>query len=187
MHHPGKGFSSQERKPPPPLLKQSVETKTATIHGDFKQNIAAILTKYSSGLWANALPKVYEDTYKAALPQNLLDNLDLLSDVCMVSYISEKPKKAILYAKPKEHPGNDNVITKNSTCEGVQKPAEHQSTKAKQDSQGDDFEPITIPPLIIPEEISPSVLVVDLYSTNDVVVRYVYKPLFVISLVHGVV
>ncbi|XP_058027719.1 tudor domain-containing protein 7 isoform X2 [Ahaetulla prasina] len=171
MHHPGKGVSSQERKPPPPLLKQSVETKTATIHGDFKQNIAAILTKYSSGLWANALPKVYEDTYKAALPQNLLDNLDLLSDVCMVSYISEKPKKAILYAKPKEHP--QIVIAENSTCKGEQKPAEHQSTKAKQDSQGDDFEHIPVPPLIIPEEISPSVLVVDLYSTNDVVVRYV--------------
>ncbi|XP_013926316.1 PREDICTED: tudor domain-containing protein 7 [Thamnophis sirtalis] len=174
MHHPGKGVSSQERKPLPPLLKQSVETKTATVHGDFKQNIAAILTKYSSGLWANALPKVYEDTYKAALPQNVLDNLGSLSDVCTVSTISENPKKAILYAKPKQQPGKDlNIIAKNSPCESIQKPVEHQSTKAKQDSQGDDFEHIPIPPLIIPEEISPSVLVVDLYSTNDVVVRYV--------------
>ncbi|XP_032069373.1 tudor domain-containing protein 7 isoform X2 [Thamnophis elegans] len=174
MHHPGKGVSSQERKPPPPLLKQSVETKTATVHRDFKQNIAAILTKYSSGLWANALPKVYEDTYKAVLPQNVLDNLGSLSDVCTVSTISENPKKAILYAKPKQQPGKDlNIIAKNSTCESIQKPVEHQSTKAKQDSQGDDFEHIPIPPLIIPEEISPSVLVVDLYSTNDVVVRYV--------------
>uniref|UniRef100_A0A8C7E4J1 Tudor domain-containing protein 7 n=1 Tax=Naja naja TaxID=35670 RepID=A0A8C7E4J1_NAJNA len=174
IHHPGKGVSSQERNPQPPLIKQSVETKIATVHGDFKQNIADILTKYSSGLWANALPKVYEDTYKAALPQNLLDNLDLLSDICMVSYISENRKKAILYAKPKQHPGKDlNIIAKNSTCEGMQKPAEHQSTKAKQDSQGDDFEHVPVPPLIIPEEISPSVLVVDLYSTNDVVVRYV--------------
>uniref|UniRef100_A0A8C6Y3E6 Tudor domain-containing protein 7 n=1 Tax=Naja naja TaxID=35670 RepID=A0A8C6Y3E6_NAJNA len=168
IHHPGKGVSSQERNPQPPLIKQSVETKIATVHGDFKQNIADILTKYSSGLWANALPKVYEDTYKAALPQNLLDNLDLLSDICMVSYISENRKKAILYAKPKQHPGKDlNIIAKNSTCEGMQKPAEHQSTKAKQDSQGDDFEHVPVPPLIIPEEISPSVLVVDLYSTND--------------------
>ncbi|ETE65070.1 Tudor domain-containing protein 7 [Ophiophagus hannah] len=174
IHHPGKGVSSQERNPQPPLIKQSVETKIATVHGDFKQNIADILTKYSSGLWANALPKVYEDTYKAALPQNLLDNLDLLSDICMVSYISENPKKAILYAKPKQYPGKDlNIIAKNSTCESMQKPAEHQSTKTKQDSLGDDFEHIPVPPLIIPEEVSPSVLVVDLYSTNDVVVRYV--------------
>ncbi|XP_070598341.1 tudor domain-containing protein 7 isoform X4 [Erythrolamprus reginae] len=173
-HHPGIGVSSQERKSPPPLLKQSMETKTVTLHIDFKQNIAAILTKYSSGLWANALPKVYEDTYKAALPQNLLDNLDLLSDICTISYVSENPKKAILYAKPKQNTGeNLNIIAKNSTSEGIQKPAEHQSTKAKQDSQGDDLEHIPIPPLIIPEEISPSVLVVDLYSTNDVVVRYV--------------
>ncbi|KAK9407976.1 tudor domain-containing protein 7 [Crotalus adamanteus] len=174
MQNPGKSVSSQERKPQPPLLKQSVETKTATLHGDFKQNIAAILTKYSNGLWANALPKVYEDTYKAALPQNLLDNLELLSDICTISYISENPKKAILYAKPKQHPGKDlNIIAKNSTYESIQKPPEHQSAKAKQDSQEGDFEHIPVPPLIIPEEISPSVLVVDLYSTNDVVVRYV--------------
>ncbi|XP_026568483.1 tudor domain-containing protein 7 isoform X1 [Pseudonaja textilis] len=174
IHHPGKGISSQERNPQPPLIKQSVETKIATVHGDFKQNIADILTKYSNGLWANALPKVYEDTYKAALPQNLLDNLDLLSDICTISYISENPKKAILYANPKQHPGKDlNIIAKNSTCEGMKKPAEHQSTKAKQDSQGDDFEHVPVPPLIIPEEVSPSVLVVDLYSTNDVIVRYV--------------
>ncbi|XP_026528721.1 tudor domain-containing protein 7 isoform X3 [Notechis scutatus] len=174
IHHPGKGVSSQERNPQPPLIKQGVETKIATVRGDFKQNISDILTKYSSGLWANALPKVYEDTYKAALPQNLLDNLDLLSDICTISYISENPKKAILYANPKQHPGKDlNIIAKNSTCEGMQKPAEHQSTKAKQDSQGDDFEHVPVPPLIIPEEVSPSVLVVDLYSTNDVVVRYV--------------
>ncbi|XP_015682399.1 tudor domain-containing protein 7 [Protobothrops mucrosquamatus] len=174
MQNLGKVVSSQERKPQPPLLKQSVETKTATLHGDFKQNIAAILTKYSNGLWANALPKVYEDTYKAALPQNILDNLDLLSDICTINYISENPKKAILYAKPKQHPGKDlNIIAKNSTYESIQKPPEHQSVKAKQDSQEGDFEHIPVPPLIIPEEISPSVLVVDLCSTNDVVVRYV--------------
>ncbi|KAM3843557.1 tudor domain-containing protein 7 isoform 1-T3 [Vipera latastei] len=174
MHNPGKDVSSQERKPQPPLLKQSVETKTTPLHGDFKQNIAAILAKYSSGLWANALPKVYEDTHKAALPQNLLDNLDLLSDICTVSYISENPKKAILYAIPKQHLGKDlNIIAKNSTPESIQKPAEHQPAKAKQNSQEGDFEHIPVPPLIIPEEISPSVLVVDLCSTNDVVVRYV--------------
>ncbi|KAM6473539.1 tudor domain-containing protein 7 isoform 1-T2 [Liasis olivaceus] len=174
MHHPGKDISGQERKPQPPLIKQSPGTKAATLHGDFKQNIAAILIKYSSGLWANALPKVYEDTYKAALPQNLLDNLDLLSDICTVNYISENPKKAILYAKPKQHTQkNLNIIAENSTREVLQRPAEQQSIKAKQESQEDDLESIPVPPLIIPAETSPSVLVVELNSTNEVVVRYV--------------
>ncbi|XP_063150883.1 tudor domain-containing protein 7 [Candoia aspera] len=174
MHHPGKGISSQERKSQPPLIKQNVETKAATLHGDFRQNISAILIKYSNGLWANALPKVYEDTYKAALPQNFLDNIDLLSDICTVNYISENPKKAILYAKPKQQAEkNLNIIAKNSTCEDLQRPAEQQSTKPKQESQEEDLESVSVPPLIIPAEISPSVLVVELSSTNEVVVRYV--------------
>ncbi|KAJ6634033.1 hypothetical protein lerEdw1_014181, partial [Lerista edwardsae] len=205
-HHSIKGVSSQEKKPQSPLIKENAEIQAAALHGDFKQKIAAILLKYSSGLWANALPKVYEDTYKAPFPQDALNNLDLLSDICTVDYISGTPQKAILYAKSKQHTDkNLNATGKTRMHEGLKKRSEqlptmvmqefqaHQSSPArvkpesqqqqqqqqptmvKQVSQEDYCENISVPPLIIPAETSPSVLVVELNSTNDVVVRYVGK------------
>ncbi|XP_044295511.1 tudor domain-containing protein 7 isoform X2 [Varanus komodoensis] len=175
-HHSLKGVSSQEGRPQPPVIRQSSETKTAVPPGDLKQRIAAILLKYSSGLWANALPKVYEDTYKATLPQDLLNNLDSLSDVCSVDYISGNPKKAILYAKSKQHINeNRNVNAKDHSHGNLQRPVEQQHTMIMRESQEEHVEDITVPPLIVPVEASPSVLVVELSSTNEVVVRYVGK------------
>ncbi|XP_062985137.1 tudor domain-containing protein 7 isoform X2 [Elgaria multicarinata webbii] len=174
--HSVKDVSSQEGKPQPQLIRQTADTTTAAPPGDLKQNIAAILLKYSSGLWANALPKVYENTYKATLPQDLLNNLDSLSDICTVDYISGNPQKAILYAKSKEHTDeNLNVSGKVHIRGDLQRPAEQQSTMIMQESQEEYFENITVPPLIIPAETSPSMLVVELSSTNEVVVRYVGK------------
>ncbi|XP_048449111.1 tudor domain-containing protein 7 isoform X2 [Rhincodon typus] len=67
---------------------------------EVKQKITKLLQKYSSGLWANALPKLFEETYKMQFPQNILDDLDCLSDICTVDYaVSGDCKKAILYAK----------------------------------------------------------------------------------------
>lgn len=45
-----------------------------------------LLVKYSHGLWAPALPRLYCDTYKVPLPQHLLDDLSLLMDFCRVDY-----------------------------------------------------------------------------------------------------
>lgn len=194
-HRSIKGVSSQEKKPQSPLIKENAEIQAAALHGDFKQKIAAILLKYSSGLWANALPKVYEDTYKAPFPQDALNNLDLLSDICTVDYISGTPKKAILYAKSKQHTDeNLNVTGKTHMHEDLKKRPEQlptmvmqefqlqqshrkkesqqqQPTMVNQESQEEYCENISVPPLIIPAETSPSVLVVELNSTNDVVVR----------------
>ncbi|XP_008117618.2 tudor domain-containing protein 7 isoform X1 [Anolis carolinensis] len=172
--HTGKGDSSQERRPQPPLLKQTEETKAIVLHGDFKQQIATILIKYSSGLWAKALPKIYEDTYKATLPQDLLNNLDSLSDICTVDYISGDPQKAILYAKSKKQV-DENLNVTGKIPENLRRPVEQQPKEVVQEPQEEYFENITVPPLIIPEETSPSVLVVELNSTDEVVIRYVGK------------
>ncbi|KAJ6634034.1 hypothetical protein lerEdw1_014180, partial [Lerista edwardsae] len=59
--------------------------------------------------------------------------------------------------------------------ESQQQQQQQQPTMVKQVSQEDYCENISVPPLIIPAETSPSVLVVELNSTNDVVVRYVGK------------
>ncbi|XP_072446186.1 tudor domain-containing protein 7-like [Chiloscyllium punctatum] len=67
---------------------------------EVKQKVIKLLQKYSSGLWANALPKLFEETYKMQFPQNILNDLDCLSDICTVDYaVSGDRKKAILYAK----------------------------------------------------------------------------------------
>ncbi|XP_053152820.1 tudor domain-containing protein 7 [Hemicordylus capensis] len=222
-NHSIKGVSSQEGKPRSPLIKGTVETQAPALHGDLKQQIATILLKYSSGLWANALPKVYEDTYKAVFPHEVLNKLDLLSDICTVDYISGNPKKAILYAKstdenqnvpgkihiheetsrdlkrPKEQqptvmlqesqeefteniavppliiPVPGKIHIHEETSRDLKRPKEQQPTVMLQESQEEFTENIAVPPLIIPAETSPSVLVVELNTTNEVVVRYVGK------------
>ncbi|XP_066470636.1 tudor domain-containing protein 7 isoform X2 [Tiliqua scincoides] len=266
-HHSVKGPSNQEKKPQSPLINENSAIQAAALYGDYKQKIAAILLKYSSGLWANALPKVYEDTFKAPFPQDVLNNLDLLSDICTVDYISGTPKKAILYAKSKQHTDeNLNVTGKTHIREDLKKlpeqpparvmpesqqqqpparvmpesqqqqpparvmpesqqqqpparvmpesqqqqpparvmpesqqqqpparvmpesqqqqpPARVMPESQQQqpparvmpESQEEDCDNISVPPLIIPAENSPSVLVVELNSTNEVVVRYVGK------------
>ncbi|XP_060619749.2 tudor domain-containing protein 7 [Anolis sagrei] len=166
-----KSVSSPEGRPQPPVLKETEETKAIVLQGDFKEQIATILIKYSSGLWAKALPKMYEDTYKTTLPQDFLNNLDSLSDICTVDYISGDHTKAILYAKSKERV-DENLNVTGKIPESLRRPVEQQPTEVVQEPQEEN---ITVPPLIIPEETSPSVLVVELNSTDEVVIRYVGK------------
>ncbi|XP_071588368.1 tudor domain-containing protein 7 isoform X2 [Heliangelus exortis] len=155
-----------------PLLKPNKETTPASLTSDFKQKIVNILMKYSSGLWANALPKVYQDTYQLKFPENILTNLELLSDVCVVDYVSDVPRKAILYAKPQRCiDENLNVTEKVQRHDGVKATAEQQY----EESKGQYPESITVPPLIIPSEGSVSVLVIEVKNTNEVLIRYVGK------------
>ncbi|XP_074850599.1 tudor domain-containing protein 7 isoform X2 [Carettochelys insculpta] len=151
-------------------IKPVMDTKSASLNNDFKRKVAEILLKYSNGLWANALPKVFEDTYKVKFPEDAVNNLDLLSDVCTVNQISDSPKKAILYAKPQKCI-DENLNTTESTCirGDLEMMVEQEKTKDQCP------ENITVPPLIVPAEASPSVLVVELNNTNEVVIRYVGK------------
>ncbi|KFP53874.1 Tudor domain-containing protein 7, partial [Cathartes aura] len=156
-----------------PLLKPNMETTPASLSSDFKQKVVNILLKYSSGLWANALPKLYQDTYQVKFPEDILNNLELLSDVCIVDYVSEVPRKAILYAKPQRRVDeNLNVTEKVQRHDGVKATAEQQYEESKDQYP----ENITVPPLIIPSEGSVSVMVLELKNTNEVLIRqYVGK------------
>ncbi|NXQ33057.1 TDRD7 protein, partial [Alaudala cheleensis] len=151
-------------------LKPNMETTPASLSSDFKAKVVSILLKYSNGLWAHALPKVYQDTYQAKFPEDILNNLELLSDVCVVDYVSEVPRKAILYAKPQRCiDENLNVTEKVKRRGGVKATAEQQY----EDSKDQYLENITIPPLVIPSEGAVSILVVELKNTNEVVIRQV--------------
>ncbi|XP_065512912.1 tudor domain-containing protein 7 isoform X5 [Caloenas nicobarica] len=166
--------ASQNVKSPKvdPLLKPSMETTPAPLSSDLKQKVVNILMKYSSGLWANALPKLYQDTYAVKFPEDVLNNLELLSDVCIVDYVSEAPRKAILYAKPQRCiDENLNVTVKVQRHDGVKATAEQQYEESKDQYP----ENITVPPLIIPSEGSVSVIVLELKNTNEVLIRYVGK------------
>ncbi|KAI1887783.1 hypothetical protein AGOR_G00193920 [Albula goreensis] len=84
---------------PPPSLKPPAEA----LAPDVKLKLAELLGKYSSGLWAHALPKLFQEAYKAKLPEHLLANLALLSDICTVEYpMPDNTRKAILYARVPE-------------------------------------------------------------------------------------
>uniref|UniRef100_A0A8C6ZHV4 Tudor domain-containing protein 7 n=1 Tax=Nothoprocta perdicaria TaxID=30464 RepID=A0A8C6ZHV4_NOTPE len=155
-----------------PLLKTSMETSAASLGSDFKQKVVNILMKYSSGLWANALPKLYQDAYQQKFPEGVLSNLELLSDVCTVDHISDNPKKAILYAKsPKPINENQHVPEKVQMRDDVKAAAEQQNEESKEQYP----ENMPVPPLVIPAEGSLSVLVVELNNTNEVIIRYVGK------------
>ncbi|XP_030325907.1 tudor domain-containing protein 7-like isoform X2 [Strigops habroptila] len=155
-----------------PLLKPNMESTPASLSSDFKQKIVNILLKYSSGLWANALPKLYQDTYQLKFPEDVLNNLELLSDICIVDYVSEVPKKAILYAKPQR------CIDANlNVTERVQRHGAMKATAEQQYEESKDHYPenITVPPLTIPSEGSVSIMVLELKNTNEVLIRYVGK------------
>ncbi|XP_063996079.1 tudor domain-containing protein 7 [Pogoniulus pusillus] len=147
-------------------------TTPASLSSDLKQKIVNILLRYSSGLWANALPKLYQDTYQAKFPEDILNNLELLSDVCVVDYVSEVPRKAILYAKPQRHTDENQNATEKVERHGSMKTAEQQHEEGKDHQYPEN---ITVPPLIIPSEGSVSVIVSELKNTNEVLIRYVGK------------
>lgn len=155
-----------------PLLQPIMEIKSASYNSDFKQKVAEILLKYSSGLWANALPKVYEDAYKVKFPEDILNNLDLLSDVCTVDQICDNPKKAILYAKPQKSVDENLNVTENIHIhKDIKAVVEREHTLLMEEAKQQCPENLTVPPLIVPAEASPSVLIVELYNTNEVVIR----------------
>ncbi|KAF2988454.1 hypothetical protein EK904_004959 [Melospiza melodia maxima] len=154
-----------------PLLKPNMETTPASLSSDFKAKVVGILLKYSNGLWAHALPKVYQDTYQVKFPEDILNNLELLADVCVVDYVSEVPRKAILYAKPQKCTDeNLNVTEKVKRHDSVKATAEQQYEESKDQY----LENITVPSLIIPSEGSVSIMVLELKNTNEVLIRQVY-------------
>uniref|UniRef100_A0A8C1FF88 Tudor domain containing 7 b n=1 Tax=Cyprinus carpio carpio TaxID=630221 RepID=A0A8C1FF88_CYPCA len=141
-------------KPQEMLLYPAKETSQIT-----PQSLGELLLKYSSGLWAHALPKLYQDTYKCKLAEFVLDHLTLLSDICTIDYpMPDNSKRAILYAKVLEDENrNQSGLAGSETKETVERCLSSQ----------------TVPSLVIPREEYPSVLVVEASDTNSVILRYI--------------
>uniref|UniRef100_A0A3Q0S8F9 Tudor domain containing 7 b n=1 Tax=Amphilophus citrinellus TaxID=61819 RepID=A0A3Q0S8F9_AMPCI len=141
----------------------------ATLSPDLKQKLEELLVKYSSGLWAHALPKLFQDTYKTKLPGHVLENLDLLSDICTIDYpMPDNPKRAILYRRSSTGGGggeDENCNRRNSST------SEEELRVRKE--LGRRLSNQAVPPLQIPKEEYPSVLVVEATNTNGVILRYI--------------
>ena len=168
------------KMPPSPLPapKQAPPFKggPAVMPGDFKEKVAGLLVKYSNGLWASALPKAFEDMYKVKFPKDASRNLALLSDICTIDYISGNPQKAILYAKlplPTGRIPNDAEQARGDHAIKSMVKQEYSQVEKNVESADPTAEKVTVPPLTIPTEASPSVLVVELSNTNEVVIRRV--------------
>uniref|UniRef100_A0AAX7THH8 Tudor domain-containing protein 7B n=1 Tax=Astatotilapia calliptera TaxID=8154 RepID=A0AAX7THH8_ASTCA len=137
---PTRSGSRSSQSTPSSSSSPSPPSSPATLSPDLKQKLEELLVKYSSGLWAHALPKLFQDTYKTKLPGHVLVSLDLLSDICTIDYpMPDNPKRAILYRK----------------------------------ELGRRLSNQAVPPLQIPKEEYPSVLVVEATNTNGVLLRYI--------------
>ncbi|XP_033871457.3 tudor domain-containing protein 7B-like isoform X1 [Acipenser ruthenus] len=161
-HAQTKAALSQDRtspvfkKPGSPTHTLPPVTSKPRVPPEIKLKVAELLVKYSSGLWASALPKLFQDVYKLKFPEFILDDLSLLSDVCTADYpMPDNTKKAILYAKVTEDE-NQNKVTLKVTETALQR-----------------LSILTVPPLVIPNEEYPSVLVMESSNTNEVILRYI--------------
>ena len=70
-------------------------SSAVVVPAEVRQRIKELLSKYSNGLWAHALPKLFMDTYKMPFPVQLLDNLSVLLDICNVEYPFPRDKKKV--------------------------------------------------------------------------------------------
>uniref|UniRef100_UPI003AAD656D tudor domain-containing protein 7A-like n=1 Tax=Centroberyx gerrardi TaxID=166262 RepID=UPI003AAD656D len=129
------------------------------VSADVRQKLKELLSKYSHGLWAHALPKLFMDTYKTPFPEHVLGNLSLLLDICTVEYpMPDDKKKAILYNFSIEDLG---------TTESQESPCRSPPSGLKV------LGSVVPPPLVLPSEQYPSVLVTNAKNSNAVTVRYV--------------
>uniref|UniRef100_A0A8C8ENW8 Tudor domain-containing protein 7B n=1 Tax=Oncorhynchus tshawytscha TaxID=74940 RepID=A0A8C8ENW8_ONCTS len=88
---------------PPSLALSPVKPPTAP-YTVKPATLKELLSKYSHGLWAHALPKLYQETFKVPFPEDILSNLSLLLDICTVEYpMTDNKMKAILYGPTTEY------------------------------------------------------------------------------------
>uniref|UniRef100_A0A669EQN7 Tudor domain containing 7 b n=1 Tax=Oreochromis niloticus TaxID=8128 RepID=A0A669EQN7_ORENI len=162
LTHPNSSPPSSSSSPSPP-------SSPATLSPDLKQKLEELLVKYSSGLWAHALPKLFQDTYKTKLPGHVLVNLDLLSDICTIDYpMPDNPKRAILYRRSSTGGGGG----EDENCNRRNSSANEEELRVRKEL-GRRLSNQAVPPLQIPKEEYPSVLVVEATNTNGVLLRYI--------------
>ncbi|KAM6894500.1 tudor domain-containing protein 7B isoform 2-T3 [Lycodopsis pacificus] len=157
--------TSSSSSPSPP-------SSPATLSPDLKLKLEELLVKYPNGLWAHALPKLFQDTYKFKLPGHVLENLHRLSDICTIDYpMPDNPKRAILY-KGSSSGGGGGVEDEN--CNRRKSSASVEELRVRQEL-GRRLSNHAVPSLQIPKEEYPSVLVVEATNTNGVIIRYIGK------------
>ncbi|XP_061815259.1 tudor domain-containing protein 7B isoform X2 [Nerophis lumbriciformis] len=155
---------------PPPLASLSSHSPPSlpsTLSPELKLKLDELLQKYSSGLWAHALPQLFQDTYKTKMPEHVLENLHLLSDICTIDYpMPDNPKRAILYRKSSTGGGGeDEICNKRASLASEDKQKVQEPERRLCDH--------SVPSLQIPKEEYPSVLVVEATNTNEVILRYI--------------
>ncbi|XP_072319544.1 tudor domain-containing protein 7A [Eucyclogobius newberryi] len=142
----------------PPPQTSTISGSTQTISENVRQKVKELLLKYSNGLWLQAVPKLFEDTYKMPLPEHALVDLSLWVDICGVEYpFPNDKKKAIMYYSARDE-------------------VEPTEERAHPLPSGLEVVGVTAPPhLLLPSEQYPSVLITDAKGSNAVTVRYVGK------------
>uniref|UniRef100_M4A9B9 Tudor domain containing 7 a n=1 Tax=Xiphophorus maculatus TaxID=8083 RepID=M4A9B9_XIPMA len=131
----------------------------AVVSDELREKIKELLSKSSQGLWADALPKCFKDVYKTPFPEEILENLSSLCDICTVEYpFPHNKKRAILYY----------------SCQVNVDLTNNQRTLISPLPSGlEALGPVVPPPLTQPPEDCPSVLVTEAKSTNALTIRYV--------------
>ncbi|XP_034044543.1 tudor domain-containing protein 7B-like [Thalassophryne amazonica] len=124
------------------------------------QRLKELLLKYSQGVWAHALPKLFMDTFKLPFPEHVLNDLSLFLDICSIDYpILHDKSKAILYL---------------SVDEEATKDRDTQHDRKNPYPSGLEVLGPVVPPALVPPLVQyPSVLITDAKSTTAVTVRYV--------------
>lgn len=67
---PTRPGSRSPQSPPSSSSSPSPPQSPAALGSDLKVKLEELLEKYSNGLWAHALPKLFQDTYKVSVPSN---------------------------------------------------------------------------------------------------------------------
>ncbi|XP_042340663.1 tudor domain-containing protein 7A isoform X2 [Plectropomus leopardus] len=148
--------SSDSAPPCPP------KSSAVVVSAEVRERMKELLSKYSQGLWAHALPKLFMDTYKTPFPKHVLDNLSLLLDFCSVEYpIPHDKKKAILY------------ISSRADTEATDSQDSQRCKSHPLPSGLEVLGPLVPSSLVLPFEQYPSVLITDAKSSNAVTIRYV--------------
>ncbi|XP_018540394.1 tudor domain-containing protein 7B isoform X2 [Lates calcarifer] len=167
--HLTRSGSRSPRSPPSSSSSPSPPSSPATLTPDLKLKLEELLVKYSNGLWAHALPKLFQDTYKTKLPGHVLENLHLLSDICTIDYpMPDNPKRAILYKRSSTGGGGG----EDENCNRRNSSTSEEELRVRQEL-GRRLSNHAVPSLQIPKEEYPSVLVVEATNTNGVILRYI--------------
>ncbi|TKS92671.1 Tudor domain-containing protein 7B [Collichthys lucidus] len=167
--HLTRSGSRSPQSPPSSSSSPSPPSSPATLSPDLKLKLEELLVKYSNGLWAHALPKLFQDTYKTKLPGHVLENLHLLSDFCTIDYpMPDNPKRAILYRRSSTGGGEG----EDENCNRRNSSVSEEELSVRQEL-GRRLSNHAVPSLQIPKEEYPSVLVVEATNTNGVILRYI--------------